>query len=241
MKLLWRLKWIVAILVVALIPVLLLLPRRVGVILSGGAALSLLVILVYEQRIFLRPLLRIRKGLEEDRVEEVLQDIQQDEEEEDSSYGFDIDYTKDRNKPAPKPVSMPKEVRIAAVTKHNSSNIVYMHADCVKELAALKKIRLEQAGDSDFLPGTLVDALDFEEINEALPEGEQLIRRYYDLAPTIVKHIDQKENRQEIYRRIWDDYLSECIRLIEGDELELCRQLYTDMVEELSQEYFFVS
>lgn len=82
MKLLWRLKWIVAILVVALIPVLLLLPRRVGVILSGGAALSLLVILVYEQRIFLRPLLRIRKGLEEDRVEEVLQDIQQDEEEE---------------------------------------------------------------------------------------------------------------------------------------------------------------
>ena len=39
---------------------------------------------------------------------------------------------------------MPKEVRITAVTKHNSSNIVYMHADCVKELAALKKIRLEQ-------------------------------------------------------------------------------------------------
>ncbi|MBQ9561959.1 MAG: DNA-directed RNA polymerase subunit beta', partial [Lachnospiraceae bacterium] len=38
----------------------------------------------------------------------------------------------------------------------------------------LKKIRLEQAGDSDFLPGTLVDALDFEEINEKLAaEGNE--------------------------------------------------------------------
>ncbi len=38
----------------------------------------------------------------------------------------------------------------------------------------LKKIRLEQAGDSDFLPGTLVDALDFEEINEKLAaEGKE--------------------------------------------------------------------
>ena len=82
MKLLWRLKWIVAVLVVALIPVLILLPRRAGVILSAGAALSLLVILVFEQRIFLKPLLRIQKGLEEDRVEEVLQEVQQDKDEE---------------------------------------------------------------------------------------------------------------------------------------------------------------
>ena len=32
----------------------------------------------------------------------------------------------------------------------------------------LKKIRIEESGDADYLPGTLVDALDFEEINENL-------------------------------------------------------------------------
>lgn len=82
MKILWRLKWIVAILVLALIPVLILLPRRAAVILSAGAALSLLVILVYDQRMFLRPLLRMQKGLEDGRVEEALQEIQNNPDEE---------------------------------------------------------------------------------------------------------------------------------------------------------------
>ena len=34
----------------------------------------------------------------------------------------------------------------------------------------LKKIRIENSGDTEFLPGTLVDVLDFEEINEK-PQG----------------------------------------------------------------------
>ena len=34
----------------------------------------------------------------------------------------------------------------------------------------LKKIRIENSGDTDYLPGTLVDALDFAEINEMLEE-----------------------------------------------------------------------
>ena len=38
----------------------------------------------------------------------------------------------------------------------------------------LKKIRIENNGDTEFLPGTLVDALDFEEINEQLTaEGKE--------------------------------------------------------------------
>ena len=38
----------------------------------------------------------------------------------------------------------------------------------------LKKIRIEENGDSDFLPGTLVDVLDFEDMNEQLiAEGKQ--------------------------------------------------------------------
>ncbi|MBO7632147.1 MAG: DNA-directed RNA polymerase subunit beta', partial [Lachnospiraceae bacterium] len=34
----------------------------------------------------------------------------------------------------------------------------------------LKKVRVEEKGDSEFLPGTSVDALDFEEVNEKLVE-----------------------------------------------------------------------
>ena len=46
----------------------------------------------------------------------------------------------------------------------------------------LKKIRIEEHGDTDFLPGTLVDVLDFEEVNENLEkegltpaEGKQVM------------------------------------------------------------------
>ena len=38
----------------------------------------------------------------------------------------------------------------------------------------LKKIRIEEAGDTEFLPGTMVDSLEFEDINEALEaEGKE--------------------------------------------------------------------
>ncbi len=38
----------------------------------------------------------------------------------------------------------------------------------------LKKVRIEESGDTDFLPGTLVDALEYEDLNESLTaEGKQ--------------------------------------------------------------------
>lgn len=73
----------------------------------------------------------------------------------------------------------------------------------------------------------------------SLPQGEALIREYYDIAPTIVRHIDSREDAREIYRWIWDTYLSPCIHMIEGDELEPCRELYEDMVHTLHDAYFF--
>ena len=46
----------------------------------------------------------------------------------------------------------------------------------------LKKVRVDESGDTDFLPGTLVDVLDFEDSNEELisegkrpAEGKQVI------------------------------------------------------------------
>ena len=68
--------------------------------------------------------------------------------------------------------------------------------------------------------------------------GEELIRRYYDVAPSIVRHIGEQEDSDEIYGRIWDKYLSPCIHLIECGKNEECRLLYTEMVEDLQNRYF---
>jgi hypothetical protein len=72
----------------------------------------------------------------------------------------------------------------------------------------------------------------------SVPGGEQMIQEYYDVAPSIVKHINQKEGASEIYRSIWDTYLSPCIHMIEQGELEDCRVLYQEMVGTLREKYF---
>ena len=65
-----------------------------------------------------------------------------------------------------------------------------------------------------------------------------MIREYYDVAPSIVKHINQRPDRKEIYQSIWDEYLSPCIGLIESHQLEDCRVRYEDMVHTLAEKYF---
>ncbi|MCI7814307.1 MAG: CFI-box-CTERM domain-containing protein [Lachnospiraceae bacterium] len=70
------------------------------------------------------------------------------------------------------------------------------------------------------------------------PDGEEVIKEYYDVAPTIVKHINQREDRDKIYRRVWDQYLQPCIRMIEEAKLQECKKLYVKMVRDLEKQYF---
>lgn len=72
----------------------------------------------------------------------------------------------------------------------------------------------------------------------SLPEGASLIREYYDVAPSIVKHINQRKDSRDIYRSIWEQYLGPCIRLIEEDRLPECRERYEDMVHTLKDRFF---
>ena len=69
-------------------------------------------------------------------------------------------------------------------------------------------------------------------------DGEELIRQYYDVAPTIVRHIDEREDSDDIYRQIWGEYLEPCIHLIEDGKDEECLVLYTRMVDDLQEQYF---
>lgn len=73
----------------------------------------------------------------------------------------------------------------------------------------------------------------------SLENGSELISSYYDVAPSIVKHIDCRSDSAQIYTGIWQDHIRPCIELIERGENELCAQRYMDMVAELREKYFF--
>lgn len=72
----------------------------------------------------------------------------------------------------------------------------------------------------------------------SLPDGDAMIREYYDVAPSIVKHINHREDSAEIYHGIWDSYLQPCISMIERGELSECKDLYKEMVYTLKDSYF---
>ena len=68
------------------------------------------------------------------------------------------------------------------------------------------------------------------------PDGERLIQEYYATAPSIVAQIDKQPDRSNIYRVIRDNYLSKCLRYIENDENEKCKDLYVSMMNYLYKE-----
>lgn len=42
-----------------------------------------------------------------------------------------------------------------------------------------------------------------------------------------------------VYQKIWEEYLNPCIHLIEAGELAACRTVYTNMIQDLEQDYLF--
>ena len=69
--------------------------------------------------------------------------------------------------------------------------------------------------------------------------GEEIVAEYYDIAPTIVNRINRMENSEDVYADIWSRYLHPCVSMIESDNLEACRKIYTDMVYSLRRKYLF--
>lgn len=69
--------------------------------------------------------------------------------------------------------------------------------------------------------------------------GRDIVKQYYNIAPTIVKQIDKRDDAKEIYNKIWTDYLSPCIHLIEEDKKEACKEVYSNMVRNLQKKYIY--
>ena len=65
------------------------------------------------------------------------------------------------------------------------------------------------------------------------PGGEELIREYYRIAPPIVDALNVSEERDTIYKDIWDRYILPCVRLIEQNDYKACCALYEKLVRNL--------
>lgn len=69
--------------------------------------------------------------------------------------------------------------------------------------------------------------------------GRKAVEEYYDIAPTIVKRINNEEKKTEIYTDIYEQCLIPCIHMIEEGKMEECEMLYTEMVRDLQKRYMF--
>lgn len=68
-------------------------------------------------------------------------------------------------------------------------------------------------------------------------DGITLIDEYYFIAPKIVELINNEENSSNIYRNIWNTYLSVCLHDIEKQDYKSCKERYICMVNELKNQY----
>jgi hypothetical protein len=69
------------------------------------------------------------------------------------------------------------------------------------------------------------------------PDGEALIREYYDIAPTIVKRIEKEASPEEKYLYLWNQYIKPCVSLLDDNRQEQCREVYEAMMNELKDQY----
>lgn len=69
--------------------------------------------------------------------------------------------------------------------------------------------------------------------------GIEEINEYYNVAPTIVRRIGRMDDAGAIYQEIWERYLNPCVKLIEENRQEECREVYSDMVRSLEKKYLY--
>ncbi len=68
-------------------------------------------------------------------------------------------------------------------------------------------------------------------------DGKQLIDEYYDIAPTIVNRINKSPYAKDTFKKIYNNYISPCIDLIDQERFKDCKTLYVRMMHVLKQEY----
>ncbi len=67
-------------------------------------------------------------------------------------------------------------------------------------------------------------------------DGEQLVKKYYEVAPKIVEHINSSDNKNKYYQYI-SEVVDKCVKFIAMQENERALTEYKFMVENLSKEF----
>lgn len=65
------------------------------------------------------------------------------------------------------------------------------------------------------------------------PEGQELVSKYYRIAPSIVYQIDKSMDANEIYSHVYSGYLKHVIEYIEIKEYHKAIRVYKEMVNHL--------
>jgi len=69
------------------------------------------------------------------------------------------------------------------------------------------------------------------------PDGKKLIEEYYKTAPLIVQKIEELPNKEEIYKQIWDKYLSRCLQFLDKKQFTKVKETYIEMVRTLRKKF----
>lgn len=71
----------------------------------------------------------------------------------------------------------------------------------------------------------------------ALPNGEDEIEQYYQIAPGIVSSINRRDNHEEIWNQVYAELIVPCVRMIHAQENEAAYRLYKTYSMELYKQY----
>ena len=69
------------------------------------------------------------------------------------------------------------------------------------------------------------------------PDGVLLIARYYEIAPKIVTAIDAREDRLDVYERIYQELVTSCVKMIEEENFQDALELYRKYTLRLEEKY----
>jgi len=69
------------------------------------------------------------------------------------------------------------------------------------------------------------------------PDGKELIEEYYRTAPLIVQKLEELPNKEEVYKQIWDKYLSKCLQFLDKKQFTKVKETYVEMVRTLRKKF----
>ena len=72
---------------------------------------------------------------------------------------------------------------------------------------------------------------------KATEEGQEEVRRYYDIAPLLVDRINRMETAELIYENIYNRLIIPCIKLIEAGNNAECYRMYQSYTQKLCDEF----